>query len=50
MRPFFIVIKVEQTEAYKAELENDPRFHGIVFKEDEEEEHAFKKNACTISS
>ncbi|WP_420535553.1 rhodanese-related sulfurtransferase [Alkalihalobacillus pseudalcaliphilus] len=34
---------VEQTEAYKAELENDPRFHGIVFKEDEEEEHAFKK-------
>ncbi|WP_413374849.1 rhodanese-related sulfurtransferase [Alkalihalobacillus sp. 1P02AB] len=34
---------VEQTDAYKAYLENDPRFSGIVFKVDEEEEHAFKK-------
>ncbi|WP_088105457.1 rhodanese-related sulfurtransferase [Halalkalibacter urbisdiaboli] len=34
---------VEQTETYKKTLREDPRFANIVFKEDEAEEHAFKK-------
>ncbi|GAF65406.1 sulfurtransferase [Bacillus sp. TS-2] len=34
---------VEQTKSYMDYMENDERFKGIVFKIDEEEEHAFKK-------
>ncbi|MDQ0255679.1 UPF0176 protein [Evansella vedderi] len=35
--------KTEQTEKYKDAMRNDPRFEDMVFKEDEADEHAFKK-------
>lgn len=34
---------VENTEKYKQYMEKHPLFEGIIFKEDEAEEHAFKK-------
>jgi UPF0176 protein len=34
---------VEQTDAYMAQMRNDPRFSDVFFKIDESEEHAFKK-------
>ncbi|MFA9555752.1 rhodanese-related sulfurtransferase [Evansella sp. AB-rgal1] len=34
---------VEQMEKYKEIMRNDPRFHDMVFKEDESDSHAFKK-------
>lgn len=34
---------VEQTDRYMAALREDPRFHDIVFKIDEADDHAFKK-------
>jgi UPF0176 protein len=34
---------VEDTEKYKQYMEKHPLFNGIVFKEDEAEQHAFKK-------
>ncbi|MBU9712141.1 rhodanese-related sulfurtransferase [Evansella tamaricis] len=35
--------KVEQTEKYKEALRKDSRFHDMVFKEDDANQHAFKK-------
>ncbi len=40
----------KDTDQYKLAMESDPLFEGIVFKEDVESGHVFKKNACTSSS
>lgn len=39
---------VEQTEKYMQTMKADPRFADMVFKIDEEEEHAFKKSSSVI--
>lgn len=36
---------VEQTNTYMETMHNDPRFKDMVFKVDEADGHAFKKNA-----